>query len=49
MPQLCFAIYGDPRYYLQVADVNGLGNFRDLEAGVNLVFPPLAKTSGSAA
>jgi len=44
LPQLCFTIYGDPRYYLQVAAVNGLGNFRDLTPGMNLVFPPILKT-----
>ena len=44
LPQLCFTIYGDPRYYLQVAAVNGLGNFRRLSPGMSLMFPPIAKT-----
>jgi len=44
LPQLCFAIYGDPKHYLDVAAVNGLGNFRRLEPGTNLTFPPIAKT-----
>jgi hypothetical protein len=44
LPQLCFTIYGDPRYYLQVAAANGLGNFRRLTPGVELQFPPIAKT-----
>ncbi len=44
LPELCFEIYGDPKHYLAVADVNGLGNFRRLETGANLTFPPLAKT-----
>jgi len=43
LPQLCFDIYGDPSRYLQVAAVNGLGNFRQLTPGTNLAFPPLAK------
>ena len=43
LPQLCFAIYGDPRYYLQVAAVNGLGNFRSLTPGTTLVFPHILK------
>lgn len=45
LPHLCHTVYGDPRYYLQVAAINGLGNFRDLPPGMNLVFPPLAKSS----
>lgn len=45
LPRLCFEIYGDPKYYLQVADVNGLTNFRQLTMGMNLLFPPIAKTT----
>lgn len=44
LPQLCFEIYGDPSYYLQVAEVNRLTNFRALTPGMNLLFPPIAKT-----
>ena len=44
LPLLCEQIYGDPKYYLQVAEVNGLGNFRFLSQGTELIFPPLAKT-----
>jgi hypothetical protein len=44
LPELCFEIYGDPKYYLEVAAVNGLGNFRQLRPGMNLTFPPIAKT-----
>lgn len=43
LPLLCQQIYGDPRYYLQVADRNGLGNFRELTPGMTLRFPPIAK------
>jgi hypothetical protein len=45
LPQLCFEIYGDPRYYLQVAAVNDLANFRRLRPGATLRFPPIAKES----
>jgi hypothetical protein len=45
LPQLCFAIYGDPRYYIQVAGANHLIDFRNLEAGTNLIFPPIAKAA----
>ncbi|MCB0563685.1 MAG: hypothetical protein KDD01_04845 [Phaeodactylibacter sp.] len=36
-------IYGDPSYYLEVARVNGLTNFRALETGSEMIFPPLEK------
>ncbi len=38
---MCARIYGDPSYYLQVAEINGLDNYRDLEVGQTLRFPPL--------
>ena len=44
LPQMCFLVYGDPRYYLQVAQINKLGNFRDLQTGAQLIFPPLNKS-----
>ena len=43
LPLLCYRFYGDSSYYLQVAGVNRLANFRKLEAGDDLVFPPIAK------
>lgn len=43
LPQLCYEIYGDPKYYLQVAAANGLSNFRQLDPGADLRFPPIAK------
>ena len=49
LPQLCYQIYGDPRYYLQVADRNGLSNFRNLTPGVTLTFPPIAKAGAASA
>ena len=45
LPLMCKKVYGDPKYYLQVANVNGLGNFRRLEPGIELVFPPIDKTT----
>ena len=44
LPLMCYYIYGDPKYYLQVAEVNGLANFRHLKPGSDLFFPPLKKT-----
>jgi phage tail protein X len=45
LPLMCYRIYGDPKYYLQVAEANGLGNFRHLATGTELVFPPIEKTA----
>ncbi len=41
LPLLAFRIYGDPAYYLEVARVNGLDDFRVLVPGTKLRFPPL--------
>ncbi|MTI22456.1 LysM peptidoglycan-binding domain-containing protein [Fulvivirga sp. RKSG066] len=43
LPMLCEKIYGDSSYYLQVARVNNLVNFRNLEPGAELMFPPVKK------
>ena len=43
LPMMCKRIYGDPKYYLQVARANQLGNFRHLKPGMELVFPPIAE------
>jgi nucleoid-associated protein YgaU len=41
LPALTREIYGDYRYYLEVARVNQLDDFRSLEPGTRLFFPPL--------
>lgn len=43
LPLMCEAIYGSDKYYLKVAKINGLRNFRDLKPGQELFFPPLEK------
>jgi len=43
LPYQSFKIYGDSKYYLAVAKANGLVNFRNLEPGSALQFPPLEK------
>ena len=45
LPLLCYRIYGDPKYYIQVAKANKLGNYRNLITGDELFFPPILKTS----
>ncbi|MGD8931705.1 MAG: peptidoglycan-binding protein [Chromatiales bacterium] len=41
LPMLCYRVYKDCSYYLEVAKVNGITNFRDLQLGTKLHFPPL--------
>ena len=41
LPLLCQRIYGDSRYYPEVATYNGLREFRRLQPGARLHFPPL--------
>ncbi len=41
LPLLCFDIYGEAGRYLQVAEVNGLSNFRELKPGMEVFFPPI--------
>jgi len=45
LPQMCYRIYGDPKYYLQVAAVNSISNFRQLKPGTDIFFPPIEKNS----
>jgi phage tail protein X len=41
LPLLCYREYGDSKYYYQVAQVNGLTDFKKLPAGMKLAFPPI--------
>ena len=41
LPLMCFGIYGDAGLYLKVAEFNGLDDFRRLEPGTTVHFPPL--------
>lgn len=43
LPLLAYEIYGDPKYYLAVAQANELFSFRDLYPGQELRFPPIDK------
>lgn len=42
LPLLTYKIYNNQMYYLQVAKVNKLKNFRKLTAGTTLMFPPIS-------
>ncbi len=41
LPLMCYGIYGSSAYYIQVARVNKLTDFRSLRVGMQLLFPPL--------
>jgi phage tail protein X len=47
LPYLCYQIYGDSRHYLSIAKANGLTDFRRLEPGHQLFFPPFEKNTAS--
>ncbi len=48
LPDLCHRIYGSSTYYLRVAAFNGLVDFRQLPAGMQLVFPPMTRAEAAA-
>jgi len=43
LPMLAYDIYEDPSFYIQVAKANNLYNFRYLEPGTKIFFPPIVK------
>lgn len=45
LPIMAERIYGDSKYYLEVAKANKLINFRALKAGQEIFFPPIEKIS----
>ncbi|WP_130733215.1 LysM peptidoglycan-binding domain-containing protein [Flavobacterium sp. J27] len=45
LPLMSYKIYGDSKYYLEVAKANNIINFRKLKTGQEIFFPPLQKQS----
>ena len=43
LPLMCQRIYKASHYYLQIAKINNLVNFRELTPGQELIFPPIKK------
>jgi len=43
LPLMTKSIYGDSKYYLEVARTNGIINFRKLQTGQKIFFPPIEK------
>jgi hypothetical protein len=41
LPMLCYKVYGDSKYYIQVAEYNGLVNFSKLVPNQRIIFPRL--------
>lgn len=41
LPLLCYRIYKNSAYYLEIARINGITNFRNIRPGTRLNFPPL--------
>jgi len=42
---MSYEMYGDPKYYLELAKANGLDDFRNIEVGTQLYFPPIDNTT----
>jgi hypothetical protein len=45
LPIMVHNIYGDKKYYMQVARFNELTSFRNIEAGQSITLPPLSKST----
>ncbi|MFW6259937.1 MAG: CIS tube protein [Tangfeifania sp.] len=45
LPLMTHRIYGNPKYYLEVAKANNITSFRKLKVGQKIFFPPLQKSS----
>ncbi len=43
LPLMSFRIYGDSKYYIEVAKANGLDSFRELKTGTRIFFPPIKR------
>ena len=43
LPLMAKRIYGDPSFYMEIARVNNLKNFRELKVGQELILPPIKK------
>ncbi len=43
LTQLCYKIYDDPLMYMEVARHNNLVNFRNIQPGTQIYFPPVKK------
>jgi len=44
LPLMVYKIYGDSAYYIEIARINKLTNFRNLKTGDKISFPPVDKS-----
>jgi hypothetical protein len=44
LPLMSYRIYGDPKYYLQIAAHNEITNFRNIKPGEQILFPPVRES-----
>ncbi|MEM1405863.1 MAG: LysM peptidoglycan-binding domain-containing protein [Bacteroidota bacterium] len=42
LPGLCYKVYGDPKYYIQVAQFNNLVDFNSIKPNQRIIFPRLS-------
>ena len=47
LPLIAKDVYGDASLYMEIARINGLRNFRKLEAGTELILPPVEKLASN--
>lgn len=45
LPLMAYKIYGEPKFYLQIARANQMTSFRPIRSGQDIVFPPIQKTT----
>lgn len=45
LPLMTYKIYGNSKYYMEVARVNQINDYRNLKPGTKLYFPPIAKVN----
>lgn len=43
LPLICYREYGDSKYYYQVAQINGLTDFKSLVPGSKIILPPIVQ------
>jgi hypothetical protein len=43
LPLICYKEYGDSKYYYQVAQINGLTDFKTLVPGSKVILPPIVQ------
>lgn len=41
LPLICYREYGDSKYYYQIAQFNGLTDFKNLQSGTKIILPPI--------